>query len=434
MTKAPKNWRNKGYLIPETINPEDNICICVPIPKDWGHARAFLGQLTELSKWQAWQADGTTNATDSARRWFDIVQCVAEAIDCEMANNGCGCGGTANLIYRHNPDTDRLEQSSDDGETWTNAPDPRYDSPLFQPQVGETPDDVKCLSATNAVVYFKDELIGQASEWTTLTTVIAGILTVVIGLLTGGLGAALVIDLAAAFIGSGIGAAIAAFTTEVYDRFKCNLYCHALDDGSWDESALAAIKAQINVDETGVANTILNGWIDQLGTAGLTNSGRLTLENDADCTGCDCTGCVINIDFSGVDDSPYTIIDGTIGAGHFTGDDLNGVEITGDIYQLALDIDADPDCVYTTFSIDVWATNSRPIHDVGLGWTMYDIDDVELFSAGGSSVSGIAVGTPYVFTSSIPSVTGCTHIHVYLNWGGFSTFGGSADIDNIHAE
>jgi len=299
MTKVPKNWRKKGYPIPETINPDDNICICVPIPKDWGHARAFLGQLTELSKWQAWEADGTTNATDTARRWFDITQCIAEEIDCAMAGKGCGCSDPVGRIYRHNPDTDRLEQSDDDGTTWQNAPDPRYDSPLFQPQVGDTPDDVKCLSATNAMLYFKDELIAQASEWTTLTTVIAGILTVVIGLLTGGLGAALVIDLAAAFIGSGIGAAIAAFTTEVYDRFKCNLYCHALEDGSWDEAALAAIKDKINVDETGVANTILQGWIDQLGTAGLTNSGRLTLENDADCSGCACDDCS-NLDAWGI--------------------------------------------------------------------------------------------------------------------------------------
>lgn len=291
MAIPPKNQRKSGYILPEVIDPEDNICICVPIPKDWGHARAFLGQLTELAKWQAWEKDGTTNAAQAARRWFDIATCVAEEIDCAMAEKGCGCGDFPNRIYRHNPDTDRLEQSDDGGETWENAPDPRYDSPVFAPHEG-TEEDVKCLSATNATIYFKDELIGQASEWTTLTTVIAGILAVVIGLLTGGLGAALVVELAAAFIGSGIGAAVAAFTPEVYERFKCNLYCHAAADGSWDEAALAAIKNRINVDETGVANTILHGWIDQLGTVGLTNSGRLNLENDVDCSTCEgCEDC-----------------------------------------------------------------------------------------------------------------------------------------------
>jgi len=291
MPIAPKNQRNKGYLLPEVIDPEENICICVPIPKDWGHIRAFLGQLTELSKWQAWEKDGTTNASLAARRWFDIATCVAEEIDCAMAENGCGCNDTPDFIYRHNPETDRLERSGDGGETWENAPDPRYDSPVFEPQSGETEDEIKCLSATNATIYFRDELMGQATEWTTLTTVIAGILTVLVGLLTGGLGAALVITLASTFIGAGIGAAIAAFTTEVYDRFQCNLYCHALPDGSWDEAALVAIKAKIDVDETGVANTILKGWIDQLGTVGLTNSGRLHIENDADCSDCACADC-----------------------------------------------------------------------------------------------------------------------------------------------
>lgn len=292
MTKAPKNWRKVGYILPGVIDTDDNICICVPIPKDWGHARAFLGQITELAKWQTWEKDGTTNASLAARRWFDIATCVAEEIDCAMANKGCGCSAPANRMFRNNPVTDRLEQSDDGGATWENAPDPRYDSSVFPPLNGNTPDDIKCLSATNAVVYFRDELIGQASEWTTLTTVIAGILTVVIGVLTGGLGAALVVTLAAAFIEAGIGTAILAFTTEVYDRFKCNLYCNALEDGSWDEAALVAIKAKINSDETGAANTILQGWIDQLGTVGLTNSGRILLENDADCSSCGCEDCL----------------------------------------------------------------------------------------------------------------------------------------------
>lgn len=299
MPIPPKNQAKKGYLLPEVIDPVDNICICVPIPKEWGHIRAFLGQLTELSKWQTWEKDGTTSASQAARRWFDIATCVAEEIDCAMAEKGCGCSDPVGRIYRHNPTTDRLEQSDDGGGTWEDAPDPRYDSPVFEPQAGDTPDEIKCLSATNATIYFKDELMGQATEWTTLTTVIAGIITVLVGLLTGGLGAALVISLASTFIGVGIGAAIAAFTTEVYDRFKCNLYCNALPDGSWDEAALVAIKNQINIDETGVANTILHGWIDQLGTVGLTNSGRVHLENDADCSGCLCGLNLVFVDVGG---------------------------------------------------------------------------------------------------------------------------------------
>jgi len=298
MPKAPKNWRKVGYMLPEVIEPEENICVCVPIPKDWGHIRAFLGQLTELSKWQTWEKDGTTNAALTARRWFDIAACVAEEIDCAMANKGCGCTDPVGRIYRHNPETDRLEQSDDGGATWENAPDPRYDSALLQPIEGATIDDVKCISATNAMSYFKDELIAQASTWTTFATVVAGIITVVIGLLTGGLGAALAVDLAATFINAGIGAVVLAFTPEVYDRFKCNLYCHANDDGSWNEADLEAIKVQIDIDETGAANSVLKGWIDQLGTVGLTNSGRLNLGNEADCTACGCGGWCYRFDFT----------------------------------------------------------------------------------------------------------------------------------------
>lgn len=288
MPIPPKNQAKTGYLLPST-NDVENCCICVPVPLERGHLRAFLGQISELAKWQTWQKDGTTSASEAARRWSDIVLCVAESIENAMAND-CGCGSNSDqYIYRHNPETDRLERSLDGGEHWENDPaDPRYNSPVFAPQEGETEDDVKCLSATNAVVFFKDELIGQAGDWTTLTTVIAGILAVLIGLLTGGLGAALVIELASTFINVGIATAVAAFDDDVYERFKCNLYCNALDNGSWDEAALVRIKAQIDVDETATANTILKSWIDQLGTVGLTNSGRVHLENDADCSGCDC--------------------------------------------------------------------------------------------------------------------------------------------------
>lgn len=281
-----------GYLLPENPDPDNNLCICVPVPNDERHIQAFLGQIVELGYWYTWERDTARTGRIAAEKWREIYECISKEINCAMANGNCGCS-TPDYIYRHNPETDRIERSSDGGATWENDPsDPRYNSPVFAPQEGETEDDIKCLSATNATVFFKDELMGQASEWTTLTTVIAGILSVLIGLLTGGLGAALVIELASTFINVGIGAAIAAFTPEVYDRFKCNLYCNALDDGSWDEAALVAIKNQIDIDETGVANTILKGWIDQCGTVGLTNSGRVHLENDADCSSCDCPeGC-----------------------------------------------------------------------------------------------------------------------------------------------
>lgn len=353
--------------------------------------------------------------------------------------SGC-CGDN----QTHRFSSEGVYQSSDDGGiTWNNDPenDPRNGYVGAPPLSGDASSAKRCAAADNVRDLFeqyRDNLIEIVGATPTILAIIAGILAfigVIAGISGVGVGIGVIFLTMAAEIvqigGTGISADI---TFTALETFKCLVYCRMNDDGELTYDAWQGLLGDIANEFDGFAETFFYQTVNGMGYIGMTNAGTIGAATATDCDDCDCTGCQINITFDSVDDTPYTIIDGTIAAGHFAADDLNGEPISGDIYQLALDITADPDCTYTTFSIDVWATNSRPIHDVGLGWTMYDVDDVELFSAGGSSVSGIAVGTPYVFTSSIPSVTGCTRIHVYLNWGGFSTYGGSADIDNIHAE
>lgn len=278
-----------GYLLPEIPQPDENICVCVPVPKDWRHIQAFLGQIVQLGYWYTWERDTAHTGRLAAEKWREIYECISEEINCAMANN-CGCDGNNPVLLRYNPVTGRLEQSTDGGETWHDAPDPRYDSPLLPPHVGDTVDDIKCITAANAVEYFKTQLIDQATEWSTLAQVAAAIIAIVLGVITGGLGSALAVELASIFIQAGISAAVAAFTSDVYERFRCNLYCHSLPDGSWDADAIAAIRTRLNIEETATALSILQSWLDQLGPAGLTNSGRLNLVSDADCSGCEC-GC-----------------------------------------------------------------------------------------------------------------------------------------------
>lgn len=291
MKKSTQRRKNQGYLLPEIINPDDNICVCVPVPNDPGHIRAFLGQIHYLTQWLTWEKETTKSGKLAAARWRDIYECVVAEVEHAMASN-CGCGCNDPVLYRFNPDTGRLEQSTDGGETWTEAPDSRFDSPLLPPVLGDTVTDTKCLAAANAVEYFKTQLIDQANSWTTLSTVVAGIIGIIAVLLTGGVASVLAVTLGSIFINAGIAATVAAFTSDVYIRFKCNLYCNAQNDGSWTEADIAAIRAQLDIDETSVALSVLQGWLDQLGPAGLTNSGRLHLITDANCEDCDCDeGC-----------------------------------------------------------------------------------------------------------------------------------------------
>jgi len=294
MTKVAKNWRKKGYLIPEVINPDENICVCVPVPKEWGHIRAFLGQLTELSKWQTWQPDGTTNATQSARRWFDIVECVSEEIDCIMAN-GCGCDGD-NVTNRRYTADGHLETSTDNGETWQNADadDPRFNSAVFSPLPGADGDDKKCVAANAMVAWLRAEQ-DKASDILGAAGGAAGLVAAVVAALvaTGvGVVAAVVIGIMGAILN-----AVAAggqtvfddsFTTQIWDDLLCSIFCNIRDDGSFDEAGWQNVIGETLGFSEYPANEWLSYMIKTAGLVGATNMARSGLQGSASCESCDC--------------------------------------------------------------------------------------------------------------------------------------------------
>lgn len=84
----------KGYLIPDIINPQDEVCYSVPVPNDPAYIRAFFGQLNELSRWGMWDKTPQKQGVEAAARWFDsylrITACENNVIikdeDCSFAN------------------------------------------------------------------------------------------------------------------------------------------------------------------------------------------------------------------------------------------------------------------------------------------------------------------------------------------------------------
>lgn len=94
------------YELPENINA-DPIYICLPVPNDRNHVRAFLGQLSELGRYWSWAKDPTAvKARDAAAVWADIHDIAAHMIDdqeyCSVATEfqfTAACG----LEYRNNP-------------------------------------------------------------------------------------------------------------------------------------------------------------------------------------------------------------------------------------------------------------------------------------------------------------------------------------------
>jgi len=290
-----RNWKKTGYLIPDVIDPEENICVCVPIPKDWGHVNAFLGQITELAKWLTWEKDGTESAKQAARRWMAITECVMSEVNKQMSSN-CGCGGADEITNERYNESGHLEVSRDGGATWENgdAYDPRFNSPVFPPYPGADGNDKKCRTANSIVRFMQDEkeksstVLGAAGG-------LAGLVVSVAAAIAGtgvGLAPAVIIALMG-FVLNGIAAAGQAifddsFDAGFWDEFLCILYCNMGDDGSFTEAQWQTVIASTGA----LANYPANEWtaymVKTMGLVGLINAGRMGNIGTQDCDECPC--------------------------------------------------------------------------------------------------------------------------------------------------
>ena len=82
----PPSDRERGYLFPAVIDPPQ-ISVCVPVPDDVNHRRAFLAALNELARPHSWQWDGGVNPSGPALVWADIFDVVSARLGVEMCDS-----------------------------------------------------------------------------------------------------------------------------------------------------------------------------------------------------------------------------------------------------------------------------------------------------------------------------------------------------------
>ena len=292
-----KNWRKTGYLIPDEIDPEENICVCVPVPKDWGHINAFLGQMTELAKWLTWEKDGTDSAVRTARRWMEITECVIEEINCIMST-GCGCGCDDREPIGQRINEDGFLEVTYDGITWEEqrAGDTRFSNPILPPTAGADGAIKRCQAANSVTTGLEQKQAEDHAKLVagaTFADFVAGMVgfLVGVGVITGGISAVLaVITTAIAALLANVSAAIfdGWFTPATWDELLCIVYCNTLDDGSYTEQNWQDIRAQVASEIGGDAGNWIAQHILGLGTVGLTNLARQQLPGTRTCDLCEC--------------------------------------------------------------------------------------------------------------------------------------------------
>lgn len=345
-----RNWKKTGYLIPQNIEPDENICVCVPIPKDWGHINAFMGQLSELSKWLTWEKTGGDEALRAARRWLEIFGCVTDEVNRQMSGN-CGCGGGGS----DTPQEQRIDEdgfvtvSPDGGGSWVidTANDPRFTGTTLPVPEGAPSDTKKCQMANSVVAALKEKQAADlaqrelGADFTAFVNGITGFL-ISLGVITGGV--TIAITVIAGLIFQAIANVLAAdfesaFTDEVWSAVLCAVYCNIGDDGSFTTTQYVQTSGDAR---TAISNNTARSWvyntIHLMGTIGLTNAARQMRAGSMTCDLCDCSnGCPVLWDI--YNDDPYygTILE--------RGDDYLLCELTSSPY-LTLITGAPDECCF----------------------------------------------------------------------------------------
>jgi len=181
------------------------------------------------------------------------------------------------IISQFTPDGD-YQESTDGGATYHDAPDrdPRNAVTLPPPFLPPGTVEAECTYADSVVNIFLNEWINATGDGEDLATVIAGILTFLAGLLgaIGAVVAVILLAIAASVVEGTVTAWKAAFTSDVWDRFRCNLHNNMQSDGSFTAADIDAIYEQLAVDETGLVLISLQQAVAAAGWQGMTVASR----------------------------------------------------------------------------------------------------------------------------------------------------------------
>ncbi len=286
------------FPIPSELTP-DTVCLQIQIPNNDDWKQVLLGLLAQPSYWFNWERDSDHSGKTLASYWNELF------VSIDWSDMSCCCDQPP-AIFRYNDDG-VYQRSTDGGATWTDAPgyDYRNTSTTFPPPSVLGIPNTKCQAADSAVHVIDTEIIQALDEAFAAAQILALIAAVLLAVLSAGSLAAmtpLITAIGSAIIDVGVTATQAAFTEDVWNRFRCNIFNHMTSDDATDAAGFTAILAQIATDESGIVESVLYGIVNAAGVVGINNMIRSNKgDPDADCSDCSDV-CPVEWTFYGVTD------------------------------------------------------------------------------------------------------------------------------------
>lgn len=279
-----------NFPIPEVIDPP-KMCfqMCIPDDPDWKHVIA--GLLDQLGQWYNWERDDEQSGRQLAQVWRKLYN------DIDWSNMSCCCPEPVPVRYRYDGTT--LERSTDGGVTWEDAPDYDYrQTSIIWPKPSELGiPSSKCQAADSVVATFRDEINEQITEDMAAAAILGAVAAALLFFLSDGTTAAItpqIMAVVSAILAAGVSAWQAAFTTSVWDNFRCLIFDNMNSENSIDQAGIDAVYSGLDdpAKFTGIVVPTLKGYV---GTAGYVGINNMMAQNngdpDADC--CE-EGCADN--------------------------------------------------------------------------------------------------------------------------------------------
>jgi len=295
------------WVLPEVVDPDDRLCMKIPVPNDRFHIAAFRGALLNLAAAYKWQDDVDHTAKDVALVWRDII---------DDLNWGCGLDDV-----RQNEENPCTLEKTFDGETWEAFADLQKCPPhirvnngviewfdptdsTWKPLEGTDerkdgtapipyPDnpDGNCLAAENITSVYQSALT-QVRAGLIAGEVAVAIAATVTGIMSLFIPAAIVSTFALALTGIALDIGEAGLDdmldTDSLDHFKCTIYCNIETDGSVTASDFTQIRAAMGAWADSAELAIIQYWLDGFGSVGLQRQGTANNITTGDCDDCDC--------------------------------------------------------------------------------------------------------------------------------------------------
>lgn len=296
------------FITPPSL-PPTTYCrrLLIPNSPEWiGTVTGALMDLIYPSAWKQTTGISAEEAADRAREMFNLY--LNSGNDGECGDMAC-CGELA-IIYRVNPETGFVEQSSNNGTTWTPAAG-GFSSVIVEP-IPPVLNGVavnKCDAAQNLSDQVEVWIDQVSSDFDTAGSLLAfaeGVLIAIVAALTLILSAgaltpiqALVLPTLGAALTAAWAAGKAAFdaywTTTNKEIVRCNAYCNIGDNGAFTDAQFSAFWNDCNVElPSAPAKMLFMGFLSSVGRQGVNLMAATGGTVGGDCSACgDCSDCVM---------------------------------------------------------------------------------------------------------------------------------------------